>query len=96
MIVLDSSVLVAYYNPADSQHSSAVTLMDDFGAGKWGRGVLLEYVYLEVVTVLLSRCGLAIAAAVAKTLLNAQEWDMEECSPFFAETMQGKPAASAS
>ena len=89
MIVLDSSVLVAYYNQADSQHQSALALMSDFEAGKWGRGVLLEYVYLEVVTVLLARCGLAIAAAVSTTLLNAAEWDIEESSPFFAGTVQG-------
>ena len=49
MIVLDSSFLIAFHNERDSHHNAAYGLMERFLAGDWGRGLLLEYVFLEVV-----------------------------------------------
>ena len=88
MIVLDSSFLVAFYNERDSHHQAAVNLMDQFLAGTWGRGLLLEYVFLEVVTVLLVRRDLPTAAQVGHILLDARELEFVPCSDFFPDTVQ--------
>lgn len=56
--------------------------------GQWGRALLLEYVFLEVVTVLLVRRGRAVAVEVATKLLQAREVDCVPCSDLFLETLQ--------
>ena len=58
MIVLDSSFLIGFYNERDAHHATARPLMDRFLAGEWGAGLLLEYVFLEVVTVLIWSGGI--------------------------------------
>lgn len=73
MIILDSSFLIAYHNKLDIHHAAAARVMEDLVSEKFGRALLLEYVFLEVVTVLLARPGLSVASAVATTLLQARE-----------------------
>ena len=53
--------------------------------GKWGQGLLLEYVFLETVTVLRARRDLKVATTVGKTLLRASEIDLVPCSDIFAD-----------
>jgi len=48
VIVLDSSFLIAYHNERDVHHPAAAEAMQKFLAGAWGRGLLLERVFLEV------------------------------------------------
>jgi len=87
VIVLDTSFLVAYHNERDQQHAKAVQAMREFlDDGRWGVGLLLEYVFLEVVTVLLIRRDHAVAANVGERLLNAAELDFIPCSDIFIET----------
>ena len=62
--------------------------MHDFLDGRWGKGLLLEYVYLEVVTVLLVRADLATATSVAGILLESEELEFVPCSDFFADTVK--------
>jgi predicted nucleic acid-binding protein len=69
MMVLDSSFLVAYHNRRDVHHGAAAATMERLVAAEWGPALLLEYVLLEVVTVLLARRGLDVAVRVATTLL---------------------------
>jgi predicted nucleic acid-binding protein len=69
MIVLDSSFLVAYHNRRDVHHGAAAATMERLVAAEWGPALLLEYVFLEVVTVLLARRGLDVAVRVATILL---------------------------
>ena len=57
MILLDSSFFCAWHNERDVHHADAHGVMQRFLAGDWGPGLLLEYVFLEVVTVLLARRG---------------------------------------
>jgi len=68
VIVLDSSFLIGFYNDRDVHHAKASSLMRDFLDGRWGKGLLLEYVFLEVVAVLLVRTDLATAASVGGIL----------------------------
>jgi predicted nucleic acid-binding protein len=99
VIVLDSSFLIAYHNERDVHHAAAREAMERFLAGAWGRGLLLEYVFLEVVTVLLARRGLAVVRNVGQILLESDELEFVPCSDFFIqtwETFRGQTAASLS
>jgi predicted nucleic acid-binding protein len=64
VIVLDSSFPIGFHNERDAHHQAALTLMDRFLAGEWGKGLLLEYIFLEIVTVLLVRRDHAVATRV--------------------------------
>ena len=87
MVVLDSSFLVGYFNTRDVHHAAAARAMVQLVGGQWGQALLLEYVLLEVATVLLVRCGHAAAADAASRLLQSREVDFVPCSDFFLETL---------
>ena len=89
MIVLDSSFLIAFYNERDAHHAAASRLMDQFLTGTWGRGLLLEYVFLEVVTVLLLRRDHKVATQAGRILLDAEELEFVPCSDIFLDTVDG-------
>jgi predicted nucleic acid-binding protein len=94
VIVLDSSFLIGFYNESDGHHMAARSLMERFLAGAWGEGLLLEYVFLEVVTVLLLRRDLATAVRIGRTLLDALELEFVPSSDLFLETMRSFSAQS--
>jgi predicted nucleic acid-binding protein len=50
--------------------------------------LLLDYVFLEIATVLLVRRNLAVAAAVSRLLLEAQELEFVVCSVLFSNTFE--------
>jgi predicted nucleic acid-binding protein len=83
VIVLDSSFLIAFHNERDSQHDAARGLMREFLEGRWGKGLLPEYVFLEVATVLLVRRDLATAVRTGRLLLEAQDWTSCRVQMFF-------------
>ncbi|MCR4341280.1 MAG: PIN domain-containing protein [Gemmatimonadaceae bacterium] len=89
MIILDSSFLIAYHNTRDVHHAAAARAMVRLAGGEWGEALLLEYVFLEVVTVLRARTGLKVAARVGTTLLQAREVEFVPCSDLFLETFSG-------
>ena len=88
MIVLDSSFIIAYHNTRDVHHAAAKPIMEEVGSGKWGNATLLEYVFLEVVTVLLARRGLEVASNVASILLQARELEFVPCSDLFLDAFE--------
>lgn len=88
MIVLDSSFLIAFYNRRDAHHAAAASAMDSLLRGDFGRLVLIEYVFLEVVTVLLARRGHRTALDVADILLDAEEVDFLPCSDLFRDALR--------
>jgi hypothetical protein len=53
-----------------------------------GPGLLLEYVFLEVATVLLVRRDAGVAARVCELLLDADELDFVPCSDLFSDAFQ--------
>lgn len=87
MIVVDSSFLIAYHNTRDVHHAAATRAMLRLLGGEWGQALLLEYVFLEVVTVLMARRDLPVATEVADRLLAARESDFVPCSDIFLETL---------
>ena len=62
--------------------------MERILADEWGPALLLEYVFLEVVTVLLARRGLEAAVSVATVLLQAVEVRFVPCSDIFPNTLE--------
>jgi len=88
MIVLDSSFVVAFHNERDVHHEAAARTMGDVIAGKWGRVLLLEYVFVEVVTVVMARRGLRAAVNVGTALLEARELDFVPCTELFVDTFE--------
>ena len=80
--------MVAFHNERDAHHAKAAAAMQDFLAGRWGEGLLLEYVFLEVVTVLLARRDIATASHVGRILLDAAELEFVPCSDIFLDTVQ--------
>lgn len=87
MVILDSSFLIAHHNRRDVHHAVAAQGVEELAAGKWGSALLLEYVFLEVVTVLLLRRGLSVAAMVGTSLLEAREVQFVPCSELFVDTL---------
>jgi len=85
VIVPDSSFLVGFHNGRDAHHDTACALMERFLKGEWDRGLLLEYVFLEVATVLLVRRDPGVAARVGTLLLDAGELDFVACSDLFSD-----------
>jgi len=88
MIVLDSSFLVAYHNRRDVHHGAAAATMERLLVGEWGPALLLEYVFLEIVTVLLARRGLDVAVRVGTTLLQARDVEFVPSSDMFLDVME--------
>ena len=84
-------VVMRSYNPNYDGHPGqvkrAARAMVHLVGGKWGRVLLLEYVFLEVVTVLLARRGHPTAVAVGNTLLQAAEVDFIPCSELFLDAL---------
>lgn len=62
--------------------------MDNFLGGHWGEGLLLEYVYLEVINVLLVRTDLDKAVHTSKMVLESEELQFIPCSDYFEDTVQ--------
>jgi len=62
--------------------------MERLLAGEWGAPLLLEYVFVEVITVLLARRGLDVASQVAMVLLQAREVEFVPCSDIFLDTLE--------
>ena len=88
MIVLDSSFLIGYHNRRDAHHAAAASAMVALRRGDFGRLLLIEYVFLEVVTVLLARRGHRAALDVADILLDAEEVDFLPCSDIFPAALR--------
>jgi len=87
-VVLDTSVLVAYFNTRDVHHAEAARIMVQIVTGRWGRALLLEYVVLELATVLMARRSVEVATKAVDALLGAAEVDFVACSPRFLGTVE--------
>ena len=96
VIVLDSILLIAFCNRRDVHHAAAASVMDSLLRGDFGRLLLIEYVFLEVVTVLLARRGHRATLDVADILLDAEEVDFLPCSDLFRDALREFRARGAS
>jgi len=55
MILLDSSFIIAYLNEAYVSHAKALRMAKDIDDGKYGPTIITDYIFDEVITVILYR-----------------------------------------
>ena len=91
MIVLDSSFLIGFHNERDAHHGAASVLMERFLGGEWGRGLLLEYIFLEVVTVLLARRDVEWLRASEGCCLKPKSWNLSPVPICFQKRLKPLP-----
>jgi predicted nucleic acid-binding protein len=74
VILLDSSLIVAYSNELDQNHIKAKQIIDDVAKERYGTPIITDYVFDEVVTVMLARTkSLARVTGLGETLLGATQ-----------------------
>lgn len=83
MIVLDSSFLIAFHDELDNHHRSARAAMDRLLDGAWGKGLLLDHIFIEVVTVLKRKRSNRLALYAGAELWKARELDFVATSDLF-------------
>lgn len=86
MIFLDSSVIIAYKNADDTNHTRAVEIFSKLNKGKYGKGVISEFIFTEVTTVLALKRDLNTATDVGNVLLDAKEIEIMKASDVFERT----------
>ncbi len=88
MIFLDSSGIIAYKNADDTNHRRAVEIFQKLNAGNYGVGVISEFVFSEVVTVLALRKSMDVAKEVGNVLLEAREIEIMRASEVFERSWE--------
>jgi predicted nucleic acid-binding protein len=74
VILLDSSLIIAYSNEVDENHSKAKKVMEDVAKENYGPPIITDYIFHEVVTIMLLRTkSLAHAITLGETLLGATQ-----------------------
>jgi predicted nucleic acid-binding protein len=72
MIFLDSCLIIAYSNEIDENHNKAIQILKDIENGKYGTPVISDYIFDEIVTVMLIKTkNLMKVAELGEILLNA-------------------------
>jgi predicted nucleic acid-binding protein len=86
LLFLDSSAIIAYKNADDINHKKAANIFQKLNAGEYGIGVISEFVFSEVTTVLALRKSLEAAREVGNVLLEAKEIEIMKASDVFDRT----------
>ncbi len=83
MIFLDSSFLIAYYNPSDEHKGRAIEIMNQLIKGKYGIPCVSDYVFDEVVTLFFTRFkNKSLAISVGEILKESLEIININCELF--------------
>ena len=88
MIFLDSSAIIAYKNADDINHKKAADIFQKLNAGDYGVGVISEFVFSEVTTVLALRRSMDAAKEVGNILLEARELEIMRASEVFERSWE--------
>jgi len=88
VIVLDTSLLVAWTHRRDVHHPAAAQFMVEFAQGALGKGLLLEYVFQEFVTVVQRRIDHATAVRVARHLRRAKDLEFIPSAGYFDAALE--------
>lgn len=71
-LFLDTSMIVAFYNQDDQNHSKAKDIMERVVQGEWGPASISDYVFDECVTVTLLKLSLKEAVALGSALIEGE------------------------
>jgi len=88
LIFLDSSAIIAYKNADDKNHKKAANIFQKLNAGEYGIGVISEFVFSEVTTVLTLHKSMEAAKEVGNVLLEAKEIEIMKASEVFERTWE--------
>jgi len=88
LIFLDSCAIIAYKNADDLNHKKAEAIFQKLNAGDYGIGVISEFVFSEVTTVLALRKSMDAAKEVGNVLLEAREIEIMEARDVFERTWE--------
>ena len=88
MIFVDSSAIIAYKNADDINHKKAGDIFQKLNAGEYGIGVISEFVFSEVTTVLALRKSMDAAKEVGNVLLEAREIEIMKASEVFEKSWE--------
>jgi predicted nucleic acid-binding protein len=88
LIFLDSSAIIAYKNADDINHEKASDIFQKLNAGEYGIGVISEFVFSEVTTVLALRKSMEVANEVGNVLLEAREIEIMKASEVFERSWE--------
>ena len=69
MIALDSSFILAYKIDNDKHHEKAVKIMIEIAQGRYGMPIISDYIFDEVVTVMMIKSELSTAKDIGNTLI---------------------------
>jgi len=69
MIVLDSSFIIAYKIKNDKHHEKALEIMVDIAEGKYGMPIISDYIFDEIVTVILNKASFQDASEIGNMLI---------------------------
>ena len=72
MIFIDSSVFIAYANTKDFHHEKAVEIFGNAAEGIYGKALFSDYIFAEVVTVMLLKTGFIHTEKFGKYLLSSE------------------------
>ena len=72
MILLDSSLIVAYSNEADENHEKALKIVKNLERGKYRTPAITDYIFDEIVTVMFVKTkNLKKVIELGEALLNS-------------------------
>ena len=83
MIVLDTSFLLAFHDEGDVNHTAARVSMSRLLDGAWGKGLLLELVFVDTLSILKRARPAGVAQQLGSDLLKARELDFVPASEHF-------------
>jgi predicted nucleic acid-binding protein len=73
LILVDTGVIAAFYNSRDEHHSRSLILLNNLRQGKYGTGILTDYVLDETVTLLYVRSKKADVALQAGEVIITEK-----------------------
>ena len=83
MIVIDTSVLVAYFNTRDINHQEARFALESVVNGRWGKALLPECVFIETVSVVKEKLSPLAAIQIGEHLRRVHHFDFIPTSDLF-------------
>lgn len=71
-VLIDSSVVCAYANTKDVNHLRAKKIIDEIVADRYGKPLITDHIFDEIVSVILRKKGKTLAVELGTYLLNSE------------------------
>ena len=71
MIILDASFIIAYKIENDVHHKKVVDIMTKITNGDYGNPIISDYIFDEIVNVILQKLGLSSTKEIGELLINS-------------------------